>query len=104
MLLTNNALPRHAIEKQQVQVRLTDAHRPRAACVERIDEEHANAKRLWREMGEPKYLSAKEVEQLQAASRTVKEPQSWKYEERAIHLDIELPPQAVAAITVELPA
>ncbi len=101
VLLTNHALPRHPIEKQQVQVRLTGAHRPRAACVERIDEEHANAKRLWREMGEPKYLSAKEVEQLQAASRTVKEPQPWKSEGQMLYLDVELPPQAVAAITVE---
>ena len=84
-----------------MQVRLTDAHRPRAAYLERIDHEHANPKKLWQDMGEPKYLSAKEVEQLQAASRTVREPQSWKYEERVIHLDIELPPQAVAAITVE---
>ena len=101
VLLANSALPRHPIEKQQVQIRLMGAHQPRAASVERIDEEHANAKRLWQEMGEPTYLTAKEVEQLQAASRLVKEPQSWKYEEREIHLDIELPPQAVAAVTVE---
>ena len=101
VLLTNNALPRHPIERQHVQVRLTEAHRPRAAYLERIDEEHANPKKLWQDMGEPKYLSAREVEQLQAASRTVRESQSWKYEERVIHLDIELPPQAVAANTVE---
>ena len=101
VLLTNSALPRHPIERQRVQVQLTDAHRPRAVYLERIDEEHANPKKLWQDMGEPKYLSAKEVEQLQAASRTVREPQSWKYEERVIHLDIELPPQAVAAITME---
>jgi len=101
VLLTNSSLPRNPIEKQQVQIRLMDAHRPHAACVERIDEEHANGKRLWREMSEPKYLSEKKVEQLQAASQMVKEPLSWKYEERAIQLDIELPPQAVGAITVE---
>ena len=101
VLLTNSALPRHPIERQRVQVQLSDAHRPRAAYLERIDEEHANPKKLWQDMGEPKYLSAKEVELLQAASRTVREPQSWKYEERVIHLDIEPPPQAVAAIPME---
>ena len=69
--------------------------------MERIDEEHANAKRLWREIGEPTYLSAEEVEQLQSASRTVKEPQPWNYEEQAIHLAVELPPQSVAAIRIE---
>ena len=101
LLLTNNALPGHPIKKQQVRVRLTQAPQPRVAFLERIDEEHANPKKPWREMGQPEFLNAKEAEQLQAASRIVKEAQSWLYERRAIHLDIELPPYAVAAITVE---
>lgn len=101
VLLTNHALPRHPLETQRVQVQLMAAPQPRAAHVERIDEEHANAKRLWREMGEPKYLSAQEVEQLQEASQLVQESHPWKYEAATIHLEIELPPQAVAAITVE---
>ncbi len=83
VLLANHALPRHSIETQQVHIRLTDARAPRCAYVERIDEDHANAKRLWREMGEPDYLSASEVERLQAASRLAQEPQGWTYEDGA---------------------
>ncbi len=101
VLLVNHALPRHPIETQQVRVRLTDARAPRRVYVERIDEDHANAKRLWREMGEPDYLSASEVERLQEASRLVQEPHPWKYGDRVIHLELALPPQAVAAVTVE---
>jgi xylan 1,4-beta-xylosidase len=103
ILLTNSALPRHPIAKEHVRVRLTTASRPEGATVERIDEEHANPKRLWREMGKPAYLSLKEVEQLQADSRIVREQQSWKYEQGAIYLDIDLPPQSVAAVTVRQP-
>ena len=57
--------------------------------------------RRWREMGEPEYLSAREQEQLHAASRTVQERHMWKLEGQNIHMEIELPPHAVAALTVE---
>lgn len=102
VLLTNHAMPRHPIQRQNVRIQLIDAPRPRAASVERIDEEHANAKRVWREMGMPKYLTADDVEQLQTAAQTVKEPQPWKYDGRKIELELALPPHAIAAVTVEL--
>lgn len=101
VVLTNHALPRHPIKTEQVHIKLTDAPKARYAYVERIDEAHANPRRSWCEMGEPEYLSASEVELLQGASRMWKEPQSCEYEDRVLHLDITLPPHAVAAITVE---
>jgi xylan 1,4-beta-xylosidase len=101
VLLANGALPRHPIESQQVRVRLTGTGQPLAAQIERIDEEHANAKRHWQAMGEPKYPSGAQVEQLQAASRTTKEPQPWTCKAGVIQLDVDLPPQSVAAITLE---
>jgi len=52
-------------------------------------------------MGAPDYLSALQVEQLQTASRVAREPHNWKYEDRVVQIEIELPPHAVAAITVE---
>lgn len=104
VLLTNSTLPRHPIHTEQVRVRLTDSPPPQSVSLERIDAEHANPKKLWQEMGQPEYLSAKDVEQLHAASRMIKESQSWVYDQRALHLDLELPPNAVAAITVELTA
>ena len=102
VLLTNHALPRHTIETQQVSVHIAETDEPRAVYVERIDEAHANARRVWHDMGEPGYLSRLEVEQLQAASQMVREPHAWKYENRSVHLEIELPPHAVAAISLEL--
>lgn len=102
VLCTNHALPRHPICTEHVHVRLTGAREPCCAYVERIDEVHANPKRLWRELGEPEYLSAQQVEQLQEASRVRREPYPWRYQDRVIHLDVALPPHAVAAITLEL--
>ena len=102
MLLTNHALPRHAVARRRVRVALAGAGRARRAFVSRIDEEHANAKRLWREMGEPKYPSRHEVERLEDASRLREE--ALRLERRAdlLTLEVELPPQGLAAIAIEL--
>lgn len=101
VLLTNHALPRHHIETQLVRVRLADAPEPRTVYAERVDDDHANAKRLWSEMGQPEYLTPDEVARLQAASLVVREPLTWRYEGRTVDLSIALPAHGVAAITVE---
>jgi len=104
VLLTNHAQPRHEISTQLVDVRLTNATEPRVAYIERIDQDHANPQPLCQEIGVPEYPSPQQVEQLQVASRLVKEPIGWKFEEGAVHLNIDLPPHAVAAVTLEFAA
>ncbi len=101
VLLTNHALPRHSIKSEQVRVRIMEAPLPRAAHIKRIDEDHANPRRFWHEMGEPEYLSRLDVEQLEAASCMVREPLTWKYEDRSAQFELSLPPHGVAAITLE---
>ena len=102
VLLTNHALPRHPIETEQVQIRLSEAPHRCRAYVERIDHTHANAIRLWREAGAPEYLRGPEVERLQEGSRMRKEPLRCEVVNGILYLDIVLPPHAVAAITVEI--
>ncbi|MFY9573076.1 MAG: cellulase family glycosylhydrolase, partial [Blastocatellia bacterium] len=58
VVLTNHALPRHHLETERVRIQLCDAAEPTAAQVQRIDEDHANPRRLWKEMGAPEYLSS----------------------------------------------
>jgi xylan 1,4-beta-xylosidase len=101
VLLTNHQLPRHPVKTEQVRVKLSNAPRGGHAYAERIDGAHADAKRVWREMGEPEYLGAAEVEHLQEASRVWKEPHPCEYADESLYLDITLPPHAVAAVTVE---
>lgn len=101
VLLTNHALPRHAIQTEQVRIALMDAPKGCVATVQRIDDTHANAKRAWHGMGAPEYPSGAEAERLQAASRMVKEPHWGAEVNGSLTLDIALPPHAVAAITIE---
>jgi xylan 1,4-beta-xylosidase len=74
---------------------------PLVASIERIDEDHANPRRQWREMGEPEYPSLSQIEQLEVASRLVKEPLRCSYEDGTIRFSFDLPPHAVAAVTLE---
>ena len=53
VLLTNHALPHHPIKGESIRVQLTGLQPPQSVYVERIDEDHANPKRLWIEMGKP---------------------------------------------------
>lgn len=101
VLLTNHALPRHPIEAEQVCVKLAGAAAPQKAAIERIDENHANPRRLWEEWGKPDYLRPQQVEQLQATSQLVAEPLAWRATEDAITCELNLPPHAVAALTFE---
>jgi xylan 1,4-beta-xylosidase len=102
VLLTNHALPRHQIESESAHVRLAGLVAPRNVYVERIDDDHANAKRLWLQMGKPPLPTEREVEQLRIASQVVREPLEWKYDEGGLHFDVSMPPHAIAAVTVEL--
>ena len=89
---------------QLLEVRLTNALALLVAYIECINEDHANPRRLGREMGTLECPSRSQVEQLEAASRLENEPLGFLYGDRAVRFDVDLPPHAVAAIMLELAA
>jgi xylan 1,4-beta-xylosidase len=103
-LFVNHALPRHSITPAHVRVHFAHAPEPRGAWVERIDEDHANAKRRWQASGAPEYPDGATVEQLHEASRLTRQVCPWTRRGQQIALELDLPPHAVAALTVEFVA
>jgi xylan 1,4-beta-xylosidase len=101
VMVTNLAMPRHPVQTELVSFRLTGASTPLAAFIERIDEDHANPRKLWQAMGEPEYLSALQVCQLEGASVLTRDAQTLLYDQGNIDLKVDLPPQSVASITIE---
>jgi len=91
VLMTNHAMPRHPIKTELVHFRLDNASRPLTAYVERIDEENANPRRHWQQMGKPNYLSPLQVEQLEAASCLTKRVQPLSQGHNKTDLEIALP-------------
>ena len=80
---------------------VADATEPRAVSLERIDETHANPRKLWEKMKRPDYLSPAQVEKLEEASRLESVKHPWKFRDRELRIELKLPPHSVAAITVE---
>jgi xylan 1,4-beta-xylosidase len=68
------------------------------ATIQRIDLEHANAKRRWEQMGKPDYLSAALMAELDTASRLHKEPQAAICQDGTLRLEVAMPPQSVASV------
>ena len=101
VLLVNHALPRHAIASVRARIQLAPALEPSAAWVERIDDNHANAKRRWQTLGAPEYLDGSAAERLHEASRLTRQASPWTWRENRVAFEIDLPPPAVAALTVE---
>ena len=101
VMMTNHALPTHAITTEHVQIRLEGVASPGAVSVRRIDVDHANAKARWQTLGSPTYLLPAQVADLRDASRLAPEHQPWKYEGGALRIELDLPPHAVAAVTVD---
>ena len=101
VLVSNHALPRHPIEPQNLSITLGAAPAPLSMVFEQIDADHANAKALWQAIGAPQYLDAEQLKRLADASALHPQPQSWRYENRTMHIEITVPPQGVVAITVE---
>ncbi len=100
LIFTNFALPEHAIRAEPVRMAIAHCAPPSGATIQRIDADHVNPKRLWQELGSPRYLDAWQVALLDAASVCAPKPLSYRYQEQTLELECVLPPQAVAAITV----
>lgn len=101
-LLTNWALPSHPIRTERVTLRLSTVGKVKAASLQRIDENHANARRRWDQIGQPQSLLPRDVEVLEAASRLVAEPRVPRTDGDTAVFALDLSPQSVAALTVEL--
>jgi xylan 1,4-beta-xylosidase len=98
LVLTNFALPRHPIETERVSFALKAAKSATMASIQRIDLEHANAKRHWEQLGKPEYLSAATVEELKDSSQLRSEPLPIEEKAGALNIEVSMPPQSVAAI------
>jgi xylan 1,4-beta-xylosidase len=98
IVLTNFALPRHAIQAETVSLTIRGAASSAAAFIQRIDLEHCNAKRRWEELGKPQYLSAAMVEELNEASKLQRTGEPIEVIDGVATLQVAMPPQSVAMI------
>lgn len=83
--MTNWALP-----KECLTLEVETERRPEAVQVRKIDEEHGNPYRIWKEMGSPQDLTKQEVNQLKEMSELVIEDISYGYIEGRVRIEAEM--------------
>jgi xylan 1,4-beta-xylosidase len=101
ILFAHPAIRRHSILAESLNLYITGDPDPRVPWIEKVDEDHANPRRLWQDVGEPRCPSAIQVARVKATSYSVKQPQRWRYQQQNIDLTFVLLSHAVAAITIE---
>lgn len=101
LLFSNHALPQHKIKSETCQVRLMHAEKDSSATIYRIDDAHANAKALWRRMGEPEYPDSTALKRLQRASEMRAQRLACKHEHGELSLTIKLLAQSVTAVRIQ---
>ncbi len=83
-------------------MQLDDIKKVKSSFIERIDDDHANARKAWMDMGSPGSLTPNEVSTLELASALIMEPFATTQEKGSVFVETTVPPQGVAYITLEL--
>ncbi|MEO6831734.1 MAG: glycosyl hydrolase [Chitinophagaceae bacterium] len=101
ILITNWALPLHPIKAEFVKVQLDNIKKIKSSFIEKIDDEHGNARKTWIDMGSPGSLTATEVSALELASALIIEPFTIRQDEGSVFVEITVPSQGLAYLTIE---
>ncbi|MDE2055454.1 MAG: hypothetical protein KGI62_12300, partial [Xanthomonadaceae bacterium] len=102
LVLGNHAFPRHAIAAEAVTWHVQSARKPKTASVQRIDDDHCNSRQAWVDMGSPDYLDARQVAELDDASRLKAEPVAISARDGGFDIQLNLLAHGIAAVRVEL--
>jgi xylan 1,4-beta-xylosidase len=98
----NHNVPLSSIKTETVKIEIKGLKNVKSAVLERIDDDNANVKKKWVQMGQPTYLKQQEINALMKASEMV--PASASYYTRGtgeVIFDLSLPPHGIAAITIQ---
>jgi len=100
ILVSNHNVPLSPIKEEAINFTVKGTNGVRSIYLERIDETHANPRRLWIEMGSPTYLNKEHIHRLMEASELIKEPVIWTEDEDGVSFDIVIQPHSVVAISL----
>jgi len=100
ILVVNHQSLHQEIAPEEVEIRVDNLPGFVKATVERVDNEHGNALRRWRELGEPDYPSDAIIYDLMASSYTKAEPVAANYDGSSARLSLTVPEQGIALVTI----
>ncbi|MCP4761980.1 MAG: beta-xylosidase, partial [archaeon] len=100
ILLYNHQVPLKPIEKESVGIEIEGINAIKEVTIERIDEDHGNPKKFWIEMDSPDYLKPEEVEDIKEKSKVIPESLEFSIENDILKINLIIPEQGVALISL----
>jgi xylan 1,4-beta-xylosidase len=101
ILVSNHQIPKSPIQAERIHLHVTGVKEVRSAHMERIDEEHANPRKAWMEMGSPIYLDRRQIQALMKASELQREKIAWNADESGVSLDLLIQPHSVVSVALD---
>jgi xylan 1,4-beta-xylosidase len=101
VIITNSVLPKHPVMSELVRIKLENMDEVKKVTVQKIDDDHVNVRGRWINMGKPEGLSPAQVTELETVSVLVEEPLRYDFDHKTLSLEVEVPAQCVALITIE---
>jgi xylan 1,4-beta-xylosidase len=100
ILLSNHQIPKAPISAERVSLHVSGAPGARSAWCERIDDEHANPRRAWVDMGSPTYPDRDQIQELMKASEMRREKMDAVADGSGVSIDLLIQPHSVASVTI----
>ena len=101
ILISNYQVPLSPIKEERVSLRITGIKGVKSVILERIDESHANPKKVWMEIGSPTYPDNRQIQALMKASEMIQEKAEWTVDEEGLLININIKPFSVVAVYIE---
>ncbi len=102
VVLTNSAYPMRPIEEETITMHVRNCPKPHAIYCERIDQDHANPRAEWLEIGAPEYLTTRQIERLHKASEVVRAKLRFTMKNNELQFRIQLPPDSLTLVTIRM--
>ncbi len=100
VLFWNYAPPRSDFPTAEVHLSVANADGPLAGTIERVDQDHANPRAAWKQMGSPQYPTADQIGQLRREAATQAEDLPVRDSDGEQVMRFSLPPWGSARITL----
>lgn len=97
-ILYNHQVPDKEIKEEACIIYTKNMPEIKKAILYRIDEEHANPKKAWEDMGAPNYVKQSEIELLHKASELVQEELDFTIKDGELILNVSVPIHGVCGI------
>lgn len=100
ILLYNHQAGNNPINDEEVHITLNNIEQVESVYVERIDEDHGNPIKFWKEMDSQTYLKKEDIELIKDKSRVVLEKIDFEQSNGKVVLNLVVPKHGVALISI----